>query len=124
MRHPIRRGFFKPLLAAFGATEARSYVDVTPQSVEIVFGLSRHVIPRSDIVAAKRFGWPAYGGIGWRIDPDTLGLIGSLDGVVLLQLAGKHVHHVLLAPLTFRRLCVSMEDPDALIRDLGVAETA
>jgi hypothetical protein len=118
MRHPIKRGAWAWLLAALGGTAETSYAEVLPEAVVVRFGLSQHRIARSDIAAARRGRWPLIGGIGWRVGPGVLGLIGSLDGIVELELARPYIHHLVLIPLRFRRLVVSLEDPEAFLADL------
>jgi hypothetical protein len=82
------------------------------------FGLSHHVIERAHIESAERAHWPLIAGIGWRIGPGVLGLIGSLHGIVKLELSHPYTHHVLALPLKYTQLYLSMEDADAFLADL------
>jgi len=95
---------------------------VEGDDVRLRFGLlfSEHV-SRADIVSAARTEWPLLAGIGWRIWPlRRVGLIGSRQGVVELRLREPRRMHLGPAPLwRFDRICVSVEEPDAVIAALG-----
>ena len=62
--------------------------------------------------------WPIWNGIGIRISlKRALGLVGSVDGVVELQLkAEKHVHFL---GLSCNKLSFSLEDPEAFLSALS-----
>lgn len=109
------------LLALFGATEARSYVDVREREVEVRFGFFHQTIPLTDIraaeVAMRKVPWYAYS-IGWRTNlMGAVGLIGAARNVVKLSLAKSRRVFIGL-PVECRELYVSMEQPDALVAAL------
>lgn len=121
MRFEIKRsGLSRPLLSLFGATRTRAFVEVEPASVRVRFGAFDETLPRQLIVGAERTGWSLWGGLGWRIVTDGVGLIGSLSNVVRLRLAEQR--EVRLLP-GFRVLAhnvyVSVERPDDLVEALG-----
>jgi len=116
----MRLGAWRWLLALLGARRRSSYVDVDDETLTIRFGGLEAVIPRSDVVSAVRTRWPAIGGIGWRIGRSSLGLIGSLEGVVELGLGVKHKARVALIPMSYDRLFVSLEDPDGFVAALAL----
>lgn len=118
MRHLIRLGHWKPFLALLGGTQKRSFVEVRERALRIRFGPFMELIPIGEIASASRTRWPAWGGIGWRIGPDYLGLIGSLQGVVELILSCRRRSMVLFLPWRYTRLCISFEDPEAFLEDL------
>lgn len=126
MRYAMRLDpIWRPLLAVVGgATAGNSYIEVEGDDVRLRFGLlfSEHV-PRTEIVSASKTGWPLLGGIGWRIWPlRCVGLIGSRQGVVELRLREPRRMHLGPAPLwRFERVCVSVEDPDAVVAALATA---
>lgn len=121
MRHAMKLGPWSPLLALFGGTPSRSYVEVEPGTVTFRFGTFEARIPRADISGASRERWPLLGGIGWRVGPGTVGLIGSLENVVEVRLRQPHRVSVFWLPVKARRVFVSLADPEAFLADLGAA---
>jgi hypothetical protein len=119
MRHAMKLGALSPLLALFGGTRSRSYVEVEPDSVTFRFGIFEARIPRADVSGASPAHWPLIGGIGWRLGPGAVGLIGSLQNVVEVRLRQPHRVSLLLLPVNARRVFVSLEDPQAFLADLG-----
>lgn len=119
MRYQIRLGRWKPMLALFGATRERSYVDLRPSALRIRFGPFMELIPFDEIASASLTRWPALGGIGWRIGPDYVGLIGSLEGVVELTLHSRRRAVVLFLPWRYTRISISFEDPEAFLAELS-----
>ena len=120
MRHAMKLGAWRPLLALFGGTRPRAYVDVEPDTVTFRFGAFEARIPRADVSGASRARWPLLGGIGWRIEPGAVALIGSLQNVVEVRLRQPHRVSVLWIPVNALRVFVSLEDPEAFLADLGV----
>ena len=115
-----RSRWWRPLLALFGGTAARSYVTVNDDGCVARFGFNRIALPHEHIAAAEVGKWPWYGGIGWRTNfKDTLGLIGTRDGVVLITLAAPVRTRLLKIPITVTKLYVSVEDPQGVIAALG-----
>lgn len=121
MRYRIRRGIFRPLLTVLGGTAEGSYVDVGPAAVRFRFGfLFDEEIPRAELARVRRSRWPWYGGIGWRLGvPGVVGLIGSLDGIVEIELREPRRVRFLGIPLRCRRVFVSLEDPGGFLRELA-----
>jgi hypothetical protein len=125
MRFPIRVDpWWYPLLALFGVTSGRSNVAVEDDIVEVRFGLYKHRLRRDNIVAAQRVrrSWlyRLAAGIGWHSDfVSSLVVNGSLGGLVELQLATPERGRLLGIPIRFRRLWISLEEPDAFLRALG-----
>jgi hypothetical protein len=118
MRYQIRLGRWKPLLALFGATPKRSYVDMRLRALRIRFGPFMELIPIDEIASAGLTRWPVLGGIGWRIGPDYVGLIGSLQGVVELTLHSRRRAVVLFLPWRYTRMSISFEEPEAFLAEL------
>jgi hypothetical protein len=114
---------WRPLLAVFGATPARSFVEVGRESVRFRFGPGfDQTIPREEIEEATLAHWPAIGGIGWRLwigaHGGVVGLIGSLRDVVEVSLEDPRKVRVLGIPFTTRRIYVSLEDPERFVEEL------
>lgn len=119
MRHTIKRGFFSPLIAAFGGTRDKSYVEVGESAVTFKFGRFEERIPLDMVDGAKPTRWPTWGGIGWRILPGrVLGLVGALDGTVEVALNTTVKSRIMVFPVTFEKVVVSLEDPDGFLQDL------
>lgn len=115
----LRSTLLKPLLAAFGGTRDRSYVEFEPNALHIRFGwLFDERIPYERIASAERVHWPFIGGLGWRTNfVDTVALVGSYDNVVRLRLAPA-VHVRMMARMDCESLYVSVEDVDAFLAEL------
>ncbi len=111
MRFQIRRGVWSPLLALFGATAQRAFVDVDPGEVRLCSGSHELSVPPSEVVDARHASWPWWNGVGWRIAKSSFGLIGSLEGVVRLTLAQPKTAKVVGLSYTYDKVFVSLEDP-------------
>jgi hypothetical protein len=110
----------QPLLALFGGTPSRSYVDVREHAIRFRFGWAfDQIIARAEIVSARPRSWPWWGGIGWRAWGDTVGLIGSTQGVVDVQLRTPRWAWLAVIPWRFTRIAVSLQDPDDFIRAMS-----
>ncbi len=67
-RYPMRLDPWLPTLILFGATPARSFVEVVRDSVRFRFGpLFTEEIPLHAIRDVRRTSWSLLGGIGWRL---------------------------------------------------------
>jgi len=118
MRHPIKLGKWYPLLALLGATRSRSYVDIEDGAVTFRLGAWQMTVPDEDLEEASMAHWPWYGGIGWRMGPGTVGLIGSLDNVVKVKLSNPRKTRMMFIPVMVERLFVSLEDAEAFLDEL------
>ncbi|HUG15386.1 MAG TPA: hypothetical protein VMM78_10240 [Thermomicrobiales bacterium] len=120
-RIPIKRVTWAiPVLALFGATASRSYIQIDPDTVTVRFGWYRIVIPREHIASADVDTWPWFGGYGWRTDfRRKLGLIGALDPIVRIHLAEPRRARLLGIPIRYQELYVSVDSPGALLAALS-----
>ena len=120
MRYPMRLSTLgKPLLALFGGTSSRSYVDVIAGSIRFRFGMFDESFSIDDIAAVERTEVPLIAGLGWKIGIHrTFGLIGSQKGIVQVTLREPRRVWVTFIPFKARHIVVSLEDPDAFIADL------
>lgn len=126
MRFPIRRDpLWRPLLVLFGATAGRSWLEIDRNLLVARFGwLFRREFRLAEVESAQARGWPLLLGIGWRLTyRGTMGLIGSRAGVVEVAFRRRYRSWPLL-PVPFRRLDVSLEDPDSFLQALAEARTA
>ena len=114
-RFPIKRSpWWRPLLFLFGATAARSYLEVDRERLVARFSWYRLELTRAQIVAVEPGRWPWWGGIGWRMSRGRLGLIGATAPVLCVRLASPHRTRLLGIPLNLRELYVSVDDPAAV----------
>jgi hypothetical protein len=123
MRHPMRLGpVSRPLLALFGGTPAGSFVDVGPEDVRFRFGFAfDQCIPHDQItgVAPVKHSW--WMGIGWRLGPSVVALIGDSAGVVEVRLRESRRVRPLGIPWRYQRLRVSLQDPESFMNELRAA---
>ena len=122
MRYPMRLDtVWRPVLALFGGTSGRAFVEVDGERVRFRFGwIFDATVPRGEITAVRRVHWPLLMGFGWRIGPlDRIGLIGSRSGVVELTLRSSQRVRFLGVPWRVRRIAVSALDPDAVVEALA-----
>ncbi len=121
MRHPIRiDSIWRPLLlVGGGATRDNSYVDVSERGVIFRMGpFFNRTLSYGDIKSVFSRGWPWLYGIGWRTNfRGVIGLVGSYQNVVEVRLNRRIRRFLLLFPCD--RICVSLDDPAAFIRDLN-----
>ncbi len=124
MRYAMRRDpLIKPLLALFGGTEEKSFVEIADGKVRFRFGPFDETWQLADIRDSHPATWSLLGGLGWRLDPfrKRVGIVASLEGVVELELA--EARRVKLFPLIPRvmckSICVSLEEPEAFLRELA-----
>jgi hypothetical protein len=123
MRYPIRLDpIWRPLLLIAAVTPGGAYAELDVETLRLHYGpLSDESIPRDLILSAAKIEWPWWAGVGWRASFRRVGLIGSRQGVVELQLAESRRMRFAFAPWLFavRKIAFSLEDPDAFLADLG-----
>lgn len=112
---------WKPLLALFGGTPGRSFVELDEQTLRAKFGwLFHHSFPLADIAGASQRRWPLLYGLGWRTNlVGRIGLIGSYSNVVEIQFRTRHRVRLLGLPLSCRQLAVSLKDPQGFLEALA-----
>ncbi|MGA7670211.1 MAG: hypothetical protein WBW04_07300 [Nitrolancea sp.] len=123
-RYPIKRSpVWAWALLVIGATESSSYVDIGPDEIVAQFGWKRIVVPRTDVDYAERSAWPWWGGIGWRSDlRHSIGLIGALSPILRIHTKPRRTS-LLGIPVTLTDLYLSVEDPEAAVRELSSSST-
>lgn len=110
----IRRDrLWKVPLTVIGANESNSRVVVGPSHIDLEFGAYKSVVKVDNIESVEITDWPWYNGVGIRVGADeTLGLVGSRDGVVLLTLREAEVSFL---GARCRKVVISLEEPGAFI---------
>ena len=121
MRFPIRIDpWWQPLLALFGATRSRSYVEMENDRLAVRFGLFRYRVDRGRVADAQQVKGRWWIGIGCHTDIlRWLAINGSLNGMVELRIQPAQWLWLLFIPVHCSQLYVSLEDPDAFLRALG-----
>jgi hypothetical protein len=123
-RYPMRLDpVWRVVLALFVGTPANSYVEIGEHAVRFRFGWPfDQSVPLDQIAGVGRTTWPFLGGIGWRLATrGRIGLIGSLRGVVEVQLRSALRVRLLGIPWRCRAIVVSLEDPDGFVAALRAA---
>jgi hypothetical protein len=110
---------WRPFLALFGGTAARSYVEVEATGIHARYGwLFDKRFAFSEIASVGRTSWPWWLGIGWRSNlVNLIGLTGSTEGAVEIRFRKRYLVWLLI-PLPMRRLAITLEDPDGFVAAL------
>jgi hypothetical protein len=107
---------WKAPLLIIGATQARSWVEVGDQEIELKFGLGHEIIPLAEVADVAPHEWSLFYGIGHRIGPDGPAFVGSTKGVVEIKLKVPHTFHLLLGiKADYRSFYVSVDQPEAFM---------
>jgi hypothetical protein len=108
--------------AVFGTSPRSSWVEVDDGDLRARMGImAAATVPRSHIVDARPMEWARWAGFGVRwYGPRRWGLIASTAGVIELVLDPPTRMRMIL-PVRAKRLALSMDDPDHLLRLLGFA---
>ncbi len=117
-RYPMKLSpTFRPLLALFGGTRSRSFVEITDTGLRAKFGwLSDYRFPLEDVARVEQRSWPLLFGVGWRIGLNgRIGLIGNFGNVVEIHFHKRQRVTMLIPRLRCDSLAVSLEDPEGLI---------
>ncbi|HEX2281125.1 MAG TPA: hypothetical protein VHG52_05110 [Thermomicrobiales bacterium] len=111
-----RAGWVKWLLWLVGATSSRSYVTLDNGTLRARFGYYTLEVPTQRITHAERSTWPWHSGIGIRTNmKDTIGLVGSYDNIVRLDIDPPVRASVLKIPVNVSRLYLSLDNPDRFL---------
>lgn len=117
-----RSSLWRPLLLLLGATDERSWLDIGPAEVVAEFGWKQITVRRANIAGAERSSWPWWSGIGWRTDlRHAVGLIGAVRPIVRIRLHTAQRISLLGIPIRMTELYLSVDDPDAIVRELTTA---
>ena len=95
--------------------------EIKSDDVRFRFGFTfDQCIPRQQVtgVAAVNHHW--WKGIGWKLGPGVVALLGDSAGVVEVRLREPRRVRLLGIPWRYQRLRVSLQDPEAFINELRV----
>jgi hypothetical protein len=124
MRFPIKiteQFILEPVLHLFGVKPESSYVDIADGKLDVRMGIWFHEeIPLAEVKHLAPSDWPWWGGLGVKLIPHGVGVVGSLDGVVLIELAAPRKMRVLF-PVEADRLAISIADRDGFLAELSNA---
>jgi hypothetical protein len=114
-----RSKWFRWALVPFGATAARSYVELSGGELEVCFGFFRVRLPVATVRAVESFEAPKWlVSIGWRTDLHrSIALMGANTGLVRLDLKRRQWMSVVL-PVNCDRLILALEDRTAFVEAL------
>jgi hypothetical protein len=118
-RMPIRFGRLKLLLALFGWTPRRSYLEVDPDLVGVRMGWGFQAdVPRSSIRSVRRVANinSSIGVHGWRGRWIVNGAAGPLVALVIDPPVRARACGL---PVRLRELLVSVDDPDTVVSELS-----
>jgi hypothetical protein len=122
MRYPIKiteQFILEPVLHLLGVKPESSYVDVADGKLDVRMGFWFHEeIPIADVKHIAPSDWPWWGGLGVKLIPHGVGVVGALEGVVLIELAAKRKMRVLF-PVEADRIAVSIEDREGFLGELS-----
>ena len=111
----------EPILHTFGVKQESTYVNLTDSEIEISMGRWFHEhIPLAEISALAPSDWPWWGGLGVKLAPHGVGVVGSLDGLVNVEhRAPRKVRAV--GEVEVEQLWISLADQGAFLRALAEA---
>jgi hypothetical protein len=111
----------EPILHTLGVKPDSSYVELGEKTLEVRMGIwFDETVPLSQIARIAPSDWPWWGGLGVKLIPHGVGVIGSLDGVVNLQLEAEREMRVLFN-VKASQLAISVEDRDGFLAALSKA---
>jgi hypothetical protein len=124
MRFPIKiteNFILEPIMHTFGVKAETSYVEISGGSLEVRMGIWFHeTFPLDQIGKIAPSDWPWWGGLGVKLHHHGVGVVGSTEGVVNVQLKGpQKVRAVLEVEAT--QLWISVENHEAFLNALSEA---
>jgi len=107
---------WKAPMLLIGATQAKSWVDVAEDELDIRMGIGHEHIPLSNVASASRHEWSLFYGLGHRVGYDGIGYVGSTENVVEIKLKEPQQFNLLLGIKgSYGSFYVSVDDPEAFI---------
>src|SRR5215207_11145258 len=117
--------WMQPFLLLVGVKRSHAAVLVNAERLQVRFGTFRYTIRRTNLVSARQVQAKWSYGVGVHSNfVSNLIVNGSLHGLVELQLRQHQRAAILFIPVRYRRLFVSLEDPEAFLAALAVPSVA
>jgi hypothetical protein len=99
-----------------GATQAKSWVDVADDELDIRMGVGHEHIPLSNVASVSPHEWSLFYGLGHRTAYGGIGYVGSTENVIEIKLKQPQKFNLLLGIMgSYGSFFVSVEDPDAFM---------
>jgi hypothetical protein len=113
--------FARVLMIPFGVSRRRAFAQLHDGELHVRFGpMFDERIPLDNIEGAEVSRWPRWAGVGPRTDfRGRIGLVGSYSNTVKLTLKDPIDVHLFVLGVTCRKLYLSLEDPDAFVREVS-----
>ena len=111
----------EPVLHTFGVKPETSYFEIDGGKLEVRMGIWFHESFALDNIARiAPSDWPWWGGLGVKLHHHGVGVVGSTEGVVNVQLKQEQDVNVIVK-VKSSQLWLSAEDRDGFLRALGEA---
>ncbi|MEP7127197.1 MAG: hypothetical protein ABJE95_40055 [Byssovorax sp.] len=111
----------EPVLHTFGVRPETSYLEIADGKLEVRMGIWFHESFALDNIArVAPSDWPWWGGLGVKLHHHGVGVVGSTEGVVNVQLKQAQDANVVVT-VKASQLWLSLEDRDGFLRALGEA---
>lgn len=109
----------EPVLKTFGTNRENSYVEVLDDALHVKMGAwFDETIPFSKIKSFAPSDWPWWGGLGVKLHHHGIGVVGSTEHIVNLELTEVIAMKVIIK-VEAERLWISLEDRDGFFAALA-----
>ncbi len=107
---------WKAPMLLIGATQAKSWVDVAEDELDIRMGIGHEHIPLANVASVSPHEWSMFYGLGHRVGYDGIGYVGSTENVVEIKLKTPQQFNLLLGIKgSYGSFYVSVDDPEAFM---------
>ena len=111
----------EPVLHTFGVKPETSYFEIDGGKLEVRMGIWFHESFALDNIARiAPSDWPWWGGLGVKLHHHGVGVVGTTDGVVNVQLKAEQKVNVIVTA-SCSQLWLSVEEPEGFLRALAAA---
>lgn len=114
---------WRRVLRVVGVRPETAYVELGTNELLVKFGRFEQAFPVDAVEGARTADWPLWAGIGPRYLPGTVGFVGTFVNTVVVTFAPPQRFRFMF-PLPFKRLFLSLKDPDAFITALTTTPAA
>lgn len=108
---------WRPVLRLVGVKPDSAFAEIVKDELHVKFGRFEQTFPLGAVETATLAQWPVWAGIGPRYLPGTVAFVGTFVNTVLIRFAGPQRWRFMF-PLPFKRLFLSLKDPEAFIAAL------